>query len=189
MLHRRTFAAVARRSIAFVVVALLPMLTAAQTPRAGAVPDRVRLHSEGAVGAERAEAAPTQAPGTQDLRSPLCEGRVLFIQSRTAYLNASLLEEKLMARPEFARLGLSITRDVREADLYIEVERSIFTTKFTYSVLDPGTRRLLSTGQVNSLFGTASGKIAKNVLTTLRAARASQRDAHPSTIRDNAPHR
>ena len=103
--------------------------------------------------------------------SSLQQGRVLFISSRTAYLHASLLEEKLMARPEFGRLGLSITRDTQDADLDIEVERSSFTTKFTYSVLDPQTGYVLATGQVNSLFGTASGKIAKKVIATLAAAR------------------
>ena len=98
-------------------------------------------------------------------------GDSVISQSRTDFLHASLLEEKLMARPEFGRLGLSITRDAREADLYVEVERSSFTTKFTYWVLDPTTRRVLATGQVNSLFGTASGKIAKKLVETLTAAR------------------
>lgn len=105
------------------------------------------------------------------LVSPLRQGRVLFIQSQTDFLHATLLEEKLMARPEFGRLGLSITRDGREADLFVQVERSSFTTKFTYTVLDPTTRHVLATGQVNSLFGTASGKIAKKLLETLTAAR------------------
>jgi len=103
--------------------------------------------------------------------SPLQQGRVLFIHSRTAYLHASLLEEKLMARPEFGQLGLSITRDEHDADLDIEVERSSFTTKFTYSVLDPETGNMVASGQVDSLFGTASGKIAKKVLATLASAR------------------
>ena len=155
-----------RSAASWVVAACL----AAALPASGAarqapdtLPERPRL----TVSADpRAEVAARPA-----LTAPLQQGRVLFVESRTAYLHASLLEEKLMARPEFGRLGLSITRDGREADLFVEVERSSFTTKFTYSVLDPATRHVLATGQVNSLFGTASGKIAKKLVETLTAAR------------------
>jgi hypothetical protein len=133
---------------------------AARPAQQGQLPERPRLLT--------AEASSRPA-----LSAPLAEGRVLFVESRTEFLHAPLLEEKLMARPEFGRLGLSITREAREADLYVEVERASFTTKFTYTVLDPATRHVLATGQVNSLFGTASGKIAKRLLATLAAARRS----------------
>ena len=120
---------------------------------------------------ERPRLLAAEASSRPALSSPLAEGRVLFVESRTEFLHSSLLEEKLMARPEFGRLGLSITRDGREADLFVQVERASFTTKFTYTVLDPTTRHVLATGQVNSLFGTASGKIAKKLVETLAAAR------------------
>jgi hypothetical protein len=119
-------------------------------------------------------------PAHAQLPAPLATGRVLYVDSHTAYLNGSLLEERLMERPEFAALGLSITRDAKEADLVVEVERSIFTTKFTYSVVDPASRRVLATGRVNSLFGTASGKIAKKLVETLAKSRGAHA-ARPSS--------
>jgi len=137
------------------------------------VPGRARLIAEAGARPTTATHLAIEPPTRAATESTLANGHVLFIESRTEYLHASLLEEKLMARPEFARLGLAITRQGREADLYVVVERAIFTTKFTYTVMDQSTH-VLATGQVNSLFGTASGKIAKKLLSTLTAARRPQ---------------
>jgi len=170
MIHRRSSIAVAALVAAAFTV---PNATFAQGPdgRSSLAPMRPRtVENSGALGSGRTVltfATSSQPPSD----SPLANGRVLYIRSRTINLHASLLEEKLMARPEFARLGLSITREEGDAQLFIVVERSTFTTKFTYTVLDPGTKHVLATGQVNSLFGTASGKIAKELLTKLVAAR------------------
>lgn len=117
---------------------------------------------------------PTNSPNATGAADPtsvslLSRARTLYIDSDTAYLPASVLEEKLMARPEFGRLGLVITHVKREAELIIDVER-IFT-RFTYSVLDPTSFYVFESGLVRALFGTASDKIAKKLLATLTNAR------------------
>lgn len=97
----------------------------------------------------------------------LADLRTIFVDSKTGYVHSSLLEERMQERPEFARLGLAITRDRDTADAVLEVERSAFTTKFNYSLLDPRTHTVLASGRVNSLFGTAAGKIAKMLMKQL----------------------
>ena len=112
--------------------------------------------------------APRAAP---DRAALLRSARVLYVDSHSAYLNSSLLEERLVERAEFSRMGLQITRNREEADLILEVERSIFTSKFTYSIVDPKSRLLLASGRAGSLFGTASGRIARRFLRQLAQAR------------------
>ena len=104
---------------------------------------------------------------TQSTQAPESAVSVLFVASETGFLNSALLEERLQERPEFRKLGLAITRNRAEADLVIEVRRSSFTTKFNYSVLDPRSGRIVGGGRVSSLFGTASGRIAKGVVKIL----------------------
>lgn len=161
-MRRIESAAVPRCALLLLAVTVaLPAHCLGQRPATGAAFTRVR-----------SVASAEQAPRTVlTMPSPLRDARVLFVRSRSEFLHASLLEKKLMARPEFSRLGLAITREASEAEIVIDVERSSFTTKFTYSLLDPSTEHVLATGQVNSLFGTASGKIAKAVMKTLVRAR------------------
>jgi hypothetical protein len=98
---------------------------------------------------------------------PAPPGYVLCIESDTTFLNSALLEERLLERPEFDKLGLAITRNCAEADLMIGVRRSSFTSKFNYSILDRRTARVLAGGQVSSLFGTAAGRIARKIVETI----------------------
>ncbi len=104
-------------------------------------------------------------------RDVLRTGRKLYVNSFTGYLKASLLEVKLMDRPEFERWGLRITNDLKDADLVIEVERSVFTTSFIYRVIEPKSKTVLISDKCNSLFGTASGKIADNFINRLKKVR------------------
>jgi len=99
----------------------------------------------------------------------LSRARILYIDSNTKYLPASVLEEKLRARPEFGRLGLAITHDKREAELLVDVQR--ISTRFNYSILDPTSFYVYEDGLVSPLFGTASDKIATKILATLTNAR------------------
>ncbi|HSQ20249.1 MAG TPA: hypothetical protein VLR92_07735 [Blastocatellia bacterium] len=58
------------------------------------------------------------------------------------------------------------------ADLIMEVRRSNFTTEYPYVVIDTKTKLVVGSGKVNSLFGTAAGKIAKGFSKQLQQARA-----------------
>lgn len=120
--------------------------------------------------------APTQDPHAERARTVvprqlLSAARTLYINSETDFLHDSKLEQALQSRKEFDKLGLAVTRTKGDADLVIEVHRSSFTTHFDYSIIDPDSERVLASGAVNSLFGTASGKIASQVLKKLGDAR------------------
>lgn len=110
------------------------------------------------------------APAAQPA-SPLASARTILVDSDTDFCNSSVVEERLLADKRFASLGYALTRDRSKADLIIVVNRTTFTTHFTFTLLDPGTSAVLGSGRANSLFGTASGRIAKRVIDTLAKAR------------------
>lgn len=105
-------------------------------------------------------------------QSRMVTGRRIFVASRSKFLNVSELEDKLRRDARFSALGLEITRSLDCADLILDVDRTPFTTNFNYAIVDASKKSVLSNGHANSLFGTASGKIAGQVLEKLSSARA-----------------
>jgi hypothetical protein len=154
-----------RRLTRVVAVAVVVLAAAAVAP---AQDTRARLVRTDTV---EAPATPPAVPPPAGDYVPLRDARTLYVDSHTAYLKGSLLEEKLQGQPEFGRLGLQITRDPRAAGLVVVVERAIFTTEFIYSIVDTRTSAVVASGKANSLFGTASGKIAKQLTTKFARAR------------------
>ena len=103
--------------------------------------------------------------------SPLASARTIFVDSESEFCNDGALEERLLADKRFGVLGYGLTRDVRQSDVVIKVNRTPFTTHFTFTILDRSTSAVLASGRANSLFGTASGRIAKRVIDALAKAR------------------
>jgi hypothetical protein len=92
--------------------------------------------------------------------------------SRSGFFNPSDFANELLKKPDFAEMGLTITKDRNAADLVIEVDRLVFTTHFPYVVVDPKNNSVVASGEVNSLFGTVPAKIANAFTRQLKAARA-----------------
>ena len=103
--------------------------------------------------------------------SPLATARTIFVDSESEFCNDGALEDRLLADKRFSALGYGLTRDVRQSDVVIKVNRTPFTTHFTFTILDTSTSAVLATGRANSLFGTASGRIAKRVIDAFAKAR------------------
>lgn len=101
----------------------------------------------------------------------LTSSHIIYVRSRTVFVKAEVIENELRKRAEFQQAGLVITTDPSAADLIIEVRRSNFTTEYPYVVVDPRTRLVVASGKVNSLFGTAAGKIAKGFMKQIQKAR------------------
>jgi mono/diheme cytochrome c family protein len=141
----------------------LPALTAQALPPAAV---RLRLSNNNFAPALRRTAIPNRS--SDSLRT----ARTIFIMSRSGFFNPDELADKLMRKPEFSQMGLSVTKDRSAADLVIEVDRIPFSTRFPYVIVDPGNRTVVGSGQVTSLFGTATGKIATEFMKQLKAARA-----------------
>lgn len=120
--------------------------------------------------AAAAEDKKKPAPLTPQLRR-LAEVRLIHIDSHTEYLKDETLENELSKKPEFAELGLALTRDPKTADLVVEVRRSNFQAKFPYRAFDARTKIVLTTGEFRSIGGSAGEKIARDLLKKIAAAR------------------
>lgn len=104
-------------------------------------------------------------------RVALATFKSLCILSRSQYFTPTTLEAALFKHKEFVAWGISVTRDPREADVVIEVNRKKFTTRFVYSIVEVRTRHVLGSGMVNSIGGTVEGKIADNFIKLLKPYR------------------
>jgi len=92
--------------------------------------------------------------------------RKVFVRSKALLVKASVVEDKLMKRSEFAQMGLVLTRDPVDADIILELRHDILT-KYVYSAVDAHTQVVLAGGKVSSLGGTVAGKVAKRFLKQL----------------------
>jgi hypothetical protein len=92
--------------------------------------------------------------------------RKVFVRSKALLVKASVVEDKLMKRTEFAQMGLVLTRDVSDADIILELRHDVLT-KYIYSAVDAHTDVVLAGGKVSSLGGTVAGKVAKRFLKQL----------------------
>ena len=92
--------------------------------------------------------------------------RKVFVRSKALLVKASVVEDKLMKRTEFAQMGLVLTRDVSDADIVLELRHDLLT-KYVYSAVDAHTDVVLAGGKVSSLGGTVAGKVAKRFLKQL----------------------
>lgn len=116
-------------------------------------------------------ASQAEPESPKDPAAILAAARIIHVRSRTGFVKSEVIENELLKRAEFQQAGLLITKDPRAADLVIEVRRSNFTTEYPYVVVDPRTRLVVASGKVNSLFGTAAGKIAKGFMKQVQKAR------------------
>jgi len=92
--------------------------------------------------------------------------RKVYVRSKALLVKASVVEDKLMKRREFAEMGLVLTRDAIDADIILELRHDILT-KYVYSAVDAHTQVVLAGGKVSSLGGTVAGKVAKRFLKQL----------------------
>jgi hypothetical protein len=92
--------------------------------------------------------------------------RKVFVRSKALLVKASVVEDKLLKRSEFAQMGLVLTRDPVDADIILELRHDVLT-KYVYSAVDAHTQVVLAGGKVSSLGGTVAGKVAKRFLKQL----------------------
>jgi len=96
--------------------------------------------------------------------------RFIYVRSQSALVTTEDIENKLRKHPDFQRLGLKVTRQEMDADLILEVRRSVLT-KFVFTAIEPETLILVASGKLSSLGGTVDGKVAKLFMKQLVAAR------------------
>lgn len=111
-----------------------------------------------------------QLPGA-DAVAALRSAKTIYVKSSSVLVGASVVETKLQKRPEFAQMGLVITRDEAAADLILELEHDVFT-KYVYTAIDRRTNTVVASGKLSSLGGTVGGKVAKRFLKQMLRARS-----------------
>ena len=112
-------------------------------------------------------------PRVTDPAAVLRAARVVLVRSNTAFVSDKEVEDSLRKRKEFRAWGMSLTRSDAEADLIIEIERKAFSRRFTFSVLDPRTMNVVTSGKTRSvLFGKKiPNKIAEKFVNRLKTVR------------------
>ena len=123
-------------------------------------------------------ATPDAMPAAQtdarpDAADILRSARTIFIRTETIFFKPATLENALLKRAEFQAWGLAISRMEWDADLIVEVDRKLFTTRFVYSVIDRRTSMVVASGKISSIGGTVEGKISDSFIKRMRQVRAS----------------
>jgi hypothetical protein len=113
----------------------------------------------------------SNAPPITDPATIMRNAKLIYVRKKSVYFKAPELENELRKRPEFQRWGLAITRNEADADLIIEVGRKVFTTRFIYSVIDPRTDIVVTSGKLSSVGGTLATKIAKRFIEQMQQVR------------------
>jgi hypothetical protein len=107
-----------------------------------------------------------------DPKQILKDARTIFIRSKTTFLTVDTLERALTREKEWPKLGLTLVKDQRVADLLIEVDRPLFTYIHTFVLIDKRTSVLLGSGQATAFDGTiASNGLADDIVKIFSAAR------------------
>jgi S1-C subfamily serine protease len=107
-----------------------------------------------------------------DPKQILKNARTIQISSKTSFLTVDTLVRALMLEKDWDKLGLTIVSDRRVADLFIEIDRPLFTYVHTFVILDKKTTIVLGSGKVTAFDGTiASGSLAKDIVKIFSAAR------------------
>jgi hypothetical protein len=115
-------------------------------------------------------------PAAVDPASVLRRARFVLVRSDSAFISGREVEDSLRKRKEFQAWGMVITRNEAQADLIIEITRKPLTRRFTFSVLDPRTSEVVTSGKTRSvLFGKKiSNKIAEKFANRVKVYRPYQ---------------
>jgi len=102
----------------------------------------------------------------------LKDAKTICIRSKTAFLTVDTLQRELVLQKDWEKLGLTIVQDPRVADLFIDVDRPLFTYIHTFVLSDKRTSIVLGSGKVTAFDGTiASGGLTKDIVKIFAAAR------------------
>jgi hypothetical protein len=121
-----------------------------------------------------ARSAPASAqPRASDPATVMRTARLVYVNSDSVFVNAREVEAALLKRKEFRAWGMAVTRNPSEADLIIEITRKSLRRRFTFTVVDPRTLTVVTSGQTRSvLFGKKiPTKIAEKFTNRLRTVR------------------
>lgn len=97
-----------------------------------------------------------------------CVRRARCLCARAPAFEGEVFEREILKRCEKEKLELIVTRDESEADLVIEVYRKKFSTRFVFSVIEPGTKRVVTSDKASSLGGDIEPDLANLLIKNSR---------------------
>jgi len=152
-------------------VTVLPAFTVEERVANEVKEKELRKAAEEKLAAERAAKV-----AATDARTVLSNARTLFISSDTKFFEEVQLQNALGKRDEMRAWQIGIidggaNRD--NADIFIEIDRPLFTYTFTYEMLDQKTGLVLGTGKVTALDGNAAAPmLAEKIIEEIKKAKA-----------------
>lgn len=93
-----------------------------------------------------------------DHQKLLQDARTIHIESNTAFITFDTLSRALTVQKDWPKTGLTLVQDQRVADLFLRVDRVIFTHVHTYSLIDRKTSIVLASGRIRAFDGILASK-------------------------------
>lgn len=110
----------------------------------------------------------------------LSRGRTVYISSGTSFFEPIQLQNALGKREEFELWQMAIIDGWDKhnlADLFIEVDRPLFTYTFTYQITHRSTGIILATGKVTAFDANAAApKLASKIVEEIKKARGEAKE-------------
>ncbi len=114
-------------------------------------------------------------------KESLSKAQTIFVDCQSQFVKQAEVENALREQPEFRKWKLEIVTRPQLADLVVEIHRIPFTTNFPFRVLDTVGNRVVMSGEVSSLFGTVSGRVARSMMKQMKKYRpGSSSEAKPA---------
>jgi hypothetical protein len=111
------------------------------------------------------------APRPDEKTETLRAAKTICVRSLSGFFTREAMERELLKRSEFSKWGMTITRQEESADLILEVHRKRFTTRFTFSAVDPRSGRIMASDTASSIGGTIEPKLAARFINMVKAVR------------------
>lgn len=117
--------------------------------------------------------AETTNPRTVDPNTILRTARTVMVRSRTVFVKDAEVENSLRKHAEFQAWGMLLTKNEADADIIIEIERKPLTRRFTFTVIDPRSMLVLTSGKMRSIIlgKTIHSKVAEKFINRLKPIR------------------
>jgi hypothetical protein len=104
----------------------------------------------------------------------LSKAKIVFICSHTTFFETVQLQNELRKRVEFDQWQMAIvdSSKLNAADILIEIDRPLFTYRFTYVVTSRSSGIVLASGKITAFDGdVAAPKLASRIMDDIRSAR------------------
>lgn len=109
-------------------------------------------------------------------RALLARARTVYVSSGTSFFESVQLRDALLKRPEAEAWRLALIDGggdkANSADIFVEVDRPLFTYTFTYQITHRATGVVLASGKVTAFDGNAAApKLAARIVEEMKKAR------------------